>query len=86
MAKYVSAVASSLAKRNGRTITEQAGDRMPDKAQRLLKPCGLETFVALGVVRRFAVAGWMRRLAGLGAAGACRSGRSMRPGSVSTVR
>jgi hypothetical protein len=55
--KYVSAVASGLARRNGWTIAEQAGDRTPDKTQRLLSRARWDTFAAMAVVRRFAVAG-----------------------------
>jgi SRSO17 transposase len=55
--KYVSAVASGLAKRNGWTIAEQAGDRGPERTQRLLNRAVWDTFAAMGVVRRFAVAG-----------------------------
>src|SRR5258708_29182523 len=55
--KYVSAVASGLARRNGGTVAEQAGDRSPDKTQRPLKRAVWDTWGAMGVVRRFAVAG-----------------------------
>src|SRR5258707_4675239 len=55
--KYVSAVASGLARRNGWTIAEQAGDRSPDKTQRLLNRAVWDTWGAIGVVRRVAVAG-----------------------------
>jgi SRSO17 transposase len=55
--KYVSALASGLAKRNGWTIAEQAGDRTPDRTQRLLNRACWDTVAAMGVVRRFAVAG-----------------------------
>src|SRR5258708_20803045 len=55
--KYVSAVASGLARRNGWTIAEQAGDRSPDKTQRLVNRAVWDTWGAMGVVRRFAVAG-----------------------------
>src|SRR5258708_23131237 len=55
--KYVSAVASGLARRNGWTIAEQAGDRSPDKTQRLLNRAVWGTWGAMGEVRRFAVAG-----------------------------
>jgi hypothetical protein len=34
--KYVSALVSELPKRNGWTIAEHAGDRSPDRTQRLL--------------------------------------------------
>jgi SRSO17 transposase len=55
--KYVAAVASGLAKRNGWTIAEYAGDRGPERTQRLLNRAVRDTFAAMGVVRRFAVAG-----------------------------
>jgi SRSO17 transposase len=55
--KYVSALASDLRKRNGWTIAEHAGDRAPDRTQRLLNRASWDTFAAMGTVRRFAVAG-----------------------------
>ena len=55
--KYVGAVSSGLPRRNGWTIAEQAGDRTPDRTQRLLNRAAWDTFAAMGVVRRFAVAG-----------------------------
>jgi len=55
--KYVAAVASGLPKRNGWTIAEQAGDRSPERMQRLLNRAVWDTFAAMGVVRQFAVAG-----------------------------
>jgi SRSO17 transposase len=55
--KYVAAVASGMAKRNGWTIAEQAGDRTPQRTQRLLNRARWDAFAAMGVVRRFAVAG-----------------------------
>jgi SRSO17 transposase len=55
--KYVSALVSDLPKRNGWTIAQQAGDRTPQRTQRLLSRAAWDTFAAMGVVRRFAVAG-----------------------------
>ena len=55
--KYVGALVSGLPKRNGWTIAEHAGDRAPDRTQRLLNRAAWDTFAAMGVVRRFAVAG-----------------------------
>jgi hypothetical protein len=55
--KYVSAVVSGLAKRNGWTIAELVGERSPDRAQRLLNRAVWDAFAAMGVVRRLAVAG-----------------------------
>jgi SRSO17 transposase len=55
--KYAAAVMSQIPRRNGWTIAAQAGDRTPDKTQRLLSRAVWDTFAAMGVVRRFAVAG-----------------------------
>jgi hypothetical protein len=55
--KYVAAVASGLPRRNGWTIAERAGDRDPQRTQRLLNRAAWDPFAAMGVVRRFAVAG-----------------------------
>src|SRR5580692_56311 len=55
--KYVGALVSGLPRRNGWTIAEHAGDRAPDRTQRLLNRAAWDTFAAMGVVRRFAVAG-----------------------------
>ncbi len=55
--KYVGALVSGLPKRNGWTIADQAGDRSPDRTQRLLNPAVWDTFAAMGEVRRVAVAG-----------------------------
>jgi hypothetical protein len=55
--KYLSALAGGLARRNGWTIAEHAGDRAPDKTQRLLSRAVWDTAAATAVVRRFAVAG-----------------------------
>jgi hypothetical protein len=55
--KYVAAVASGVPKRNGWTIAQQAGDRSPQRTQRLLNRAVWDPFAAMGVVRGFAVAG-----------------------------
>ncbi len=55
--KYAAAVMSQIPRRNGWTIAAQAGDRAPDKTQRLLSRAVWDTFAAMGAVRRFAVSG-----------------------------
>jgi len=55
--KYVSALAGELARVNGWSIARHAGDRTPDKTQRLVNHAVWDTFAAMSVVRRFAVAG-----------------------------
>jgi SRSO17 transposase len=55
--KYAAALMSQVTRRNGWTIAEHAGDRTPDKTQRLLNRAVWDTFAAMRVVRRFAVAG-----------------------------
>ncbi len=54
--KYLSALAS-VPRRNGWTIAEHAGDRAPDRTQRLLNRAAWDTCAAMRVVRRFAVTG-----------------------------
>jgi SRSO17 transposase len=75
-AKYAAAVMSQIPKRNGWTIAAQAGDRAPDKTQRLLSRAAWDTFAAMGVVRRFAVAGLDE------AAGACGRRRGLAVGAI----
>jgi DDE superfamily endonuclease len=58
--KYLSALAGGLARRNGWTIAERAGDRAPGKTQRLLNRAVWDTSAAARVVRRFAVAGLLQ--------------------------
>jgi DDE superfamily endonuclease len=55
--KYVAALASELPRVNGWSIARRGGDRTPDRTQRLLNHAIWDTFAAMGVVRRFAVAG-----------------------------
>jgi hypothetical protein len=55
--KYAAAVMSQIPRRNGWTIAAYAGDRTPDKTQRLLSRAVWDAFAAMGVVRRFAVSG-----------------------------
>lgn len=55
--KYLRAVMSELPELNGWSIARHAGDRTPDKTQRLLNHAAWDTFAAMGVVRRYAVAG-----------------------------
>jgi hypothetical protein len=55
--KYTDAVISGLPKRNGWTVAEFAGDRTPDRTQRLLNRASWDTFGAMSEIRRFAVAG-----------------------------
>jgi hypothetical protein len=55
--KYAAALMSQMPTRNGWTIAAHPGDRTPDKTQRLLSRAVWDTFAAMRVVRRFAVAG-----------------------------
>jgi len=55
--KYVNALVSDLPSRNGWSIGEQAGDRSPDKAQRLLNRASWDEAAAMSQVRRYAAAG-----------------------------
>jgi SRSO17 transposase len=55
--KYVAALMSDLPRRNGWTIARCAGDRSPDRTQRLLNRAAWDERAAMSAVRRFAVAG-----------------------------
>ena len=55
--KYVAALACGLPRVNGWSIARHAGDRAPDKTQRLLNHASWDEVAAMSVVRRFAVAG-----------------------------
>ena len=55
--KYAAALMSDLPRRNGWTLAERAGDRTPDRMQRLLSRAVWDAFAVMRVVRRFAVAG-----------------------------
>ena len=55
--KYAAALMSDLPARNGWTLAVRAGDRTPDRMQRLLNRAVWDSSAAMGVVRRFAVAG-----------------------------
>ena len=55
--KYLGAVMSELPERNGWSVARHCGDTTPDRTQRLLNHAVWDTLAAMGVVRRFAVAG-----------------------------
>ena len=55
--KYVSALASDLPSRNGWSVAEHAGDRAPDKSQRLLSRASWDETAAMSQVRKYAAAG-----------------------------
>src|SRR5713101_3075102 len=55
--KYAGALVSELPRVNGWSIARHVGDRTPDKTQRLLNHARWDSVAAMGVVRRFAVAG-----------------------------
>jgi SRSO17 transposase len=55
--KYVNALASELPSRNGWSVAEHAGDRTPDRTQRLLNRASWDEMAAMSQVRRHVVAG-----------------------------
>ena len=76
--KYAAALMSQIPRRNGWTLAEQAGDRAPDRMQRLLSRAVWDTAAAMRAVRRFAVAG-LDQAAHAGGRRGWQSARSMRP-------
>jgi SRSO17 transposase len=67
--KYAAALMSQIPRRNGWTLAEQAGDRAPDRMQRLLSRAVWDTAAAMRAVRRFAVAGLDQAARGVGRRG-----------------
>jgi SRSO17 transposase len=55
--KYVSALVSDLPSRNGWSVAEHAGDRTPDRSQRLLSRASWNEMAAMSQVRKYAAAG-----------------------------
>jgi SRSO17 transposase len=53
--KYVMGLMSDLPRKNGWTLAEAAGDRAPDKMQRLLNHASWQANAAMGIVRDFVV-------------------------------
>lgn len=53
--KHMAGLASDLRRKNGWTLAEQAGDRTPDKTQRLLDHAVWDERQAMGIVRDFVV-------------------------------
>lgn len=55
--KYMSALVSEIPRRNGWTIAQHAGDRSPDRTQRLLNRASWDTLAAMSEIRRFGADG-----------------------------
>jgi SRSO17 transposase len=55
--RYLNALVSDLPSRNGWSVAEQAGDRSPARAQRLLNRASWDEAAAMREVRRYAAAG-----------------------------
>jgi len=55
--KYLAAMMSDLPERNGWSIAKFAGDRTPDKTQRLLNHASWDALEVMGAVRRFGADG-----------------------------
>jgi SRSO17 transposase len=53
--KYVRGLMSDLPRKNCWTLAEHAGDRTPDRMQRLLERASWNTFTVMGAVRDFVV-------------------------------
>jgi SRSO17 transposase len=53
--KYIDGLASDIPRKNGWTIAENAGDRTPDKTQRLLNHAVWDEREAMSILREFVV-------------------------------
>src|SRR5437763_4334295 len=53
--KYLRGLLSDLPRKNCWTLAEYAGDRTPDRMQRLLERASWDTFAVMGAVRDFVV-------------------------------
>jgi DDE superfamily endonuclease len=53
--KYIDALSSDIPRKNGWTIAEHAGDRSPDKTQRLLNHAVWDEREAMAAVREFVI-------------------------------
>ena len=90
--KYMSALVSELPRRNGWTIAQHAGDRSPDRMQRLLNRASWDTVAAMGEVRRFAASGLAdaarrgRRRGGLVIAAVDETGQEKAGGATAGVK
>jgi hypothetical protein len=67
--KYVSALASDLPSRNDWSVAERAGDRTPDRSQRLLNRASWHEAAAMSQVGKYAAAGLCRAARRSGAGG-----------------
>ena len=67
--KYLNALVSDLPSRNGWSVAEHAGDRSPDRSQRLLSRASCDKLAAMSLVRKYARLAWTRRPAGRAAGG-----------------
>ena len=67
--KYVLALAGELPSRNGWTIAEHAGDRWPDRAQRLLNRASSDKAAAMSRVRKRSRLAWTAPTTGAAASG-----------------
>jgi SRSO17 transposase len=55
--KYLNALVSELTSRNGWSVAEHAGDRSPDRSQRLLSRASWDEAAAMSQIRKYAAAG-----------------------------
>jgi SRSO17 transposase len=55
--KYLNALVSELPSRNGWAVAEHAGDRSPERSQRLLSRASWDEVAAMSQVRKYAAAG-----------------------------
>jgi SRSO17 transposase len=84
--KYVTGLMSDLPRKNSWTLAEHAGDRTPDRMQRLLNDAVWDTTTAMGVIRRFVAEHLAPPAGGLAVAALDETGQEKKGSSTAGVK
>ena len=84
--KYVTGLMSDLPRKNCWTLAEHAGDRTPDRMQRLLNDAVWDTTAAMGVIRRFVAEHLAPPAGGLAVAALDETGQEKKGNSTAGVK
>ena len=84
--KYVTGLMSDLPRKNSWTLAEHAGDRTPDRMQRLLNDAVWDTTTAMAVIRRFVAEHLAPPAGGLAVAALDETGQEKKGSSTAGVK